>query len=301
MSPEQVSGKKLDQRSDIYSFGITCYHMFAGVPPFQGENAVSVAVKHLHETAQPMVEVRPDLPVPVCQLIEKMIAKQPEDRYPDAQAIVNDVRKLAKAVRTGEPVEDLTADGNAASVQFPTRRPALVLTLLCLLVLVLGAGMGWQLRTRVPAPNPDSLGSVPRLASAQQQYLHAMFQIDDEDAFKAVIAWFPSQEDKLWRRRAEEQLALLYLKDRRRVDDARKQLDRLKIGIEATDRQLIAEARIGEAYLEALNKNKDAARKILQRDAEEFNRYLSGSWRQLAQEVRQLVAEDPGRPPPRAP
>jgi serine/threonine-protein kinase len=301
MSPEQVSGKKVDRRSDIYSLGVTCYHMLAGVPPFQGENAVSVAVKHLHETPPPIIEARPDLPLAVCQLIEKMIAKQPEDRYQDALSIVNDVRKLAKAVRTGEPIEELSTEGATAAPQFPTRRPALVLSLLCLLVLLLSAGMGWRLRPHVPAANPDSLGSVPRLETARQQYLHAMFEIDDEDAFKAVIAWFPSPDDKLWRRRAEEQLALLYLKDRRRVDDARKQLERLKIGIEATDRQLIAEARIGEAYLEALNKNKDAARKILQKDAEDFNRYLSGSWRQLAQDVRQLVGDETGRPPPRGP
>ena len=47
MSPEQVEGKPLDPRSDIYSFGVTCYHMLSGVPPFRGETALGVAVQHL--------------------------------------------------------------------------------------------------------------------------------------------------------------------------------------------------------------------------------------------------------------
>ncbi|MCA9203504.1 MAG: serine/threonine protein kinase, partial [Planctomycetales bacterium] len=81
MSPEQVTGRPLDQRSDIYSFGVTCYHMLTGSPPFQGENAVSVAVKHLHDAAKPLREVRDDLPQAICRIVERMMAKSPEKRY----------------------------------------------------------------------------------------------------------------------------------------------------------------------------------------------------------------------------
>ena len=49
MSPEQAQGKPLDSRSDIYSFGVTCYHMLAGQPPFRGQTAVEVALKHVNE------------------------------------------------------------------------------------------------------------------------------------------------------------------------------------------------------------------------------------------------------------
>ena len=54
MSPEQVEGKPLDPRSDIYSLGVTCYHMLAGVPPFAGETALGVAVQHLKTRPQPL-------------------------------------------------------------------------------------------------------------------------------------------------------------------------------------------------------------------------------------------------------
>jgi eukaryotic-like serine/threonine-protein kinase len=54
MSPEQVQGKKLDHRSDIYSFGVTCYHMLAGRTPFQGTSAVAVAVRHIQDEPEPL-------------------------------------------------------------------------------------------------------------------------------------------------------------------------------------------------------------------------------------------------------
>ena len=62
MSPEQVEGKPLDPRSDIYSLGVTCYHMLAGSPPFRGETALSVAVQHLKSQPERLENLRPDLP-----------------------------------------------------------------------------------------------------------------------------------------------------------------------------------------------------------------------------------------------
>ena len=59
MSPEQVEGNDVDVRSDIYSLGVTAYHMLAGHPPFDGENALAIAVQHINATPQSLHEFRP--------------------------------------------------------------------------------------------------------------------------------------------------------------------------------------------------------------------------------------------------
>src|SRR5579864_4022948 len=62
MSPEQVECKPLDHRTDIYSFGATCYHMLAGQPPFRGQSPFEVAIQHVQKEPVPLSEIRPDLP-----------------------------------------------------------------------------------------------------------------------------------------------------------------------------------------------------------------------------------------------
>ena len=99
MSPEQVEGKKtVDHRSDIYSFGVTAYHMFAGHPPFRGTSPHLVAAQHVQAEAQPLAEIRPDLPADLCAIIAKMMAKKPEARYQTAREILRDVVRLRDAV-----------------------------------------------------------------------------------------------------------------------------------------------------------------------------------------------------------
>ncbi len=72
MSPEQVEGEPLDSRSDLYSFGVTCYQMLAGSPPFGGETALSVAVQHLKKQPDPLENLRRDLPPALCRIVHKI-------------------------------------------------------------------------------------------------------------------------------------------------------------------------------------------------------------------------------------
>ncbi|HEY2826688.1 MAG TPA: serine/threonine-protein kinase, partial [Pirellulales bacterium] len=80
MSPEQVEGRPLDPRSDIYSLGVTCYQMLAGQPPFRGETALSVAIQHVRTQPERLENLRPDLPPALCRIIHKMLAKDPAQR-----------------------------------------------------------------------------------------------------------------------------------------------------------------------------------------------------------------------------
>ncbi len=94
MSPEQVNGSKVDVRTDIYSLGVTCYHMLSGSPPFKGETAISIAVQHLKQDPAPLENIRGDLPPLLCRIVHKMLVKDPEKRYQSAQALLKDLKRV---------------------------------------------------------------------------------------------------------------------------------------------------------------------------------------------------------------
>lgn len=94
MSPEQVEGKPLDARSDIYSFGVTCYHMLTGHPPFRGNTAVEVALQHLQKEPPPLASVRTDLPSDLCGIVHKMMAKDAGQRYQTSRDLLRDIIRV---------------------------------------------------------------------------------------------------------------------------------------------------------------------------------------------------------------
>ena len=98
MSPEQVAGKPVDHRSDLYSYGVMANHMLSGRPPFTGETALSIAVQHMNETPAPLAELRPDLPASLCDLVRRLMAKKKDDRPVDAQAVLNELKKITRQV-----------------------------------------------------------------------------------------------------------------------------------------------------------------------------------------------------------
>ena len=80
MSPEQIEGNEVDIRSDIYSLGVTLYHMLVGEPPFDGDSPLAIAVKHTSETPGAIGEHRSDLPGEFEDIINQMLCKKKEDR-----------------------------------------------------------------------------------------------------------------------------------------------------------------------------------------------------------------------------
>lgn len=101
MSPEQVQGKAVDHRSDIYSLGVTCYHLLTGEPPFRGTTAFDVALKHLQDQPRLISDLRPDLPADLCGMVHKMMAKNPDERYQSAREILRDLIKVRDGVMVG--------------------------------------------------------------------------------------------------------------------------------------------------------------------------------------------------------
>jgi serine/threonine-protein kinase len=207
MSPEQVESKALDQRTDIYSFGVTCYHMFAGHPPFQGKTPFEVAYQHVHGTAEPLEKIRTDLPGELCAIVHKMMARDPDKRYQTARELAKDLARLqettlvtAVTVGTGSGIvsaslsgtnaveRTLTMQAQPASALQTWRRRFLPWVAACTILLAFAGSalLGWW--TKPPSQPPVDAGiedlryqrkrELFLLSAVKERYVHPLRYAD---------------------------------------------------------------------------------------------------------------------------
>lgn len=210
MSPEQVQGSKVDHRSDLYSLGATFYHLLAGRPPFKGETALAVAYHQVHSPPPSLAELRPDLAPPVCQLIQRMLAKQPDERFPSAQSLLLELRDLEKRVGTdGEfsmPFESHSINDVARSSESlwqewsawlrPSAHPWVSFAVWGALLATVAAAAGTRSARRAPMtliPAGSRLAHVGREPTLSQQ-MEVARSANTDDAWWAVLWYFPGRE-----------------------------------------------------------------------------------------------------------
>jgi eukaryotic-like serine/threonine-protein kinase len=235
MSPEQIEGRPVDTRSDIYSLGVTCYQMLAGRPPFEGDTPLSIAVQHLHKEPARLEDARPDLPSGLCRIVHKMLAKSPQDRYQTAGELLTELRSLQLAGVPGSwPSGDdqwnapetvaLTAARVEATQQLDAvlRREAAIRrgprlgwrwAVAVVVAAALGAGWAWFRR---PAPllqvSEADLPEVQRQTRVEDQYLYAS-RLATESAWQSLSKYFPpeaSEQNRYYGLLAKQRLAELY-------------------------------------------------------------------------------------------
>ncbi len=158
MSPEQVNGHTLDARSDLFSLGCVMYAMFASRSPFQSGHALTAARRVLSERPRPLREVAPGVPPALCGVIERLLEKEPKDRFQSAAEVAGLLtEQLADA-------NQLEAERSAARQRDPpgatTRRRTRNRILLAAGAAAVVLLAVWSGRRNVPSPVPNGTTSV---------------------------------------------------------------------------------------------------------------------------------------------
>ncbi len=105
MSPEQAKNSStVDHRADLYSLGCTLYFLLAGQPPFPNGSAIEKIIKHQVDAPPPLQALRRDVPTAVAEVVARLMAKKPDDRFPTARKAARALEALAQypaGARTG--------------------------------------------------------------------------------------------------------------------------------------------------------------------------------------------------------
>ena len=127
MSPEQLAGKKVDGRSDLYSLGVMLFQMLAGVLPFRGDSMAELMFKIANTEPPDIRVIRPELPIGLADVVARALSKRPETRYQDGNVFAADLRS-ALAQWEGSPAiaakfaDNASADKTIAFTA-PARKP----------------------------------------------------------------------------------------------------------------------------------------------------------------------------------
>ncbi|MBP1603645.1 MAG: serine/threonine protein kinase with repeat, partial [Acidobacteria bacterium] len=109
MSPEQVAGRAVDHRSDVFSLGVLVYEMATGRQPFVGDSSAELASAILRDTPRPPSEIRRDVPADLARIIRRCLEKDPKQRIQTARDVANELRDSPRAASVASASMDLPA------------------------------------------------------------------------------------------------------------------------------------------------------------------------------------------------
>lgn len=106
MAPEQVRGKTVDHRSDMYALGATFYHLIAGQPAFEADTPQGVMLKHLQAPLVPLYVINPNVPGDLAELVQRLMAKDPAERFEEYDELIAQARQVEMARLAKEKAQE---------------------------------------------------------------------------------------------------------------------------------------------------------------------------------------------------
>ena len=100
MSPEQIRSERVDERSDLYSIGVTLFEMLNGKPPYEADSALTLMMMHLNDPIPDLQQLRPGTPPELAAIVKKALAKNPQQRYQTASEMAEALRQVPMAAAT---------------------------------------------------------------------------------------------------------------------------------------------------------------------------------------------------------
>jgi eukaryotic-like serine/threonine-protein kinase len=123
LSPEQAAGRPAEPRSDLYALGCVLYALLTGSPPFTGDHPVATAAQHLNAAAPPVHDRRPGLPPVIGQLLATLLAKNPQDRPPDAATVRGWLAEVRRTLPPAAPALTIPIPVAGPESSVPPHRP----------------------------------------------------------------------------------------------------------------------------------------------------------------------------------
>jgi len=198
MSPEQTQGKKVDERSDIYSFGCSLFEALTGTLPFRGENAFHTFMIHQTETAPRLSERAPDkhFPPALELAVDKMLRKDPASRYQKMSMIKHDLERIAggkeislrggQSTSVQQEMEAQVADQGPSPGQSDHSKKYMIAGVIIFFVALFAAGY-WTYRQSLSKPLISDIPAAPHYQAGTDREEMEPWDVMDRDKIAVFL------------------------------------------------------------------------------------------------------------------